>query len=165
MRRKEGEREGRKERSVSDESRLWDSGGGFHGYLGCIFLHGLEVEEVGVDQVVAMDDGDQLPFDVVSLTEAQHLPQLRVLTHTHKHTFIPTHSTHFLFMTLTVNMTHAVLTGLTCAHKLHMLPAPCPSLGLLRTVNVMHVVQHSDLINQTTLSSFLVHSFSAANSL
>ncbi len=42
-----------------------------------------------------MDDGYQLPFNVVALTEAQHLSQLRVLTqtnrtlnntHTHTHT-------------------------------------------------------------------------------
>lgn len=66
---------------------LWD-GGGFHSYLGCIFLHSLEVEEGDVDQVVAMDDGYQLPFNVVTLTEAQHLPQLRVLTHTQTHTLL-----------------------------------------------------------------------------
>lgn len=54
-------------------------------YLGRVFLHCLEVEERGVDQVIAMDDGYQLPFDVVTLPEAQHLPHLWVLKHTHTH--------------------------------------------------------------------------------
>lgn len=54
---------------------------GYHGYLGRVLLHCLEVEKGDVDQVIAMDDGDQLPFHVVAFAEAQHLPQLLVLQH------------------------------------------------------------------------------------
>lgn len=87
-----GGKEGRKEEisngSRSNLRRLWD---GFHFYLGRVFLHCLEVEERGVDQVIAMNDSYQLPFNVVALTEAQHLPQLWVLKHTHTHTLLNLH--------------------------------------------------------------------------
>ena len=66
--------------------RLWDDGGSFHGYLSCVFLHSLEVEIGGVDQVVSIDDGYQLPFYTVSLTASEHIPHLVVLTHTHTDT-------------------------------------------------------------------------------
>lgn len=69
--------------SKSNMSRSWGACGGYHGYLGRVLLHCLEVEEGDVDQVIAMDDGDQLPFHIVALAEAQHLPQLLVLKHTH----------------------------------------------------------------------------------
>lgn len=65
-------------------SRLWDVDDGLHGYLGCVLLHGLEVEEGDVDQVIAVDDGNQFPFDVVTLPKAQHLSQLWILKHTHR---------------------------------------------------------------------------------
>lgn len=51
-------------------------------YLGRVFLHGLEVEEGDVDQVIAMDDGDQLPLHVVAFPEAQQISYLGVLRHT-----------------------------------------------------------------------------------
>ena len=70
-------------------------------------------------------------------------------THTHTHTV-------WIYMWY---INHSA--GLIGAHTLDILPAPHPSLPLQRTVDVMHAVQHSDLINQTTLSS----SFSTTNSL
>lgn len=64
--------------------RLWDGGSGdFHGYLGCVFLHSLEVEEGDIDQVISIDDGYQLPFYAFSLTAAEHIPHLGVLTRIH----------------------------------------------------------------------------------
>lgn len=59
---------------------------GFHSYLGGVFLHCLEVEEGDVDQVVAVDNGYQLPFYIVTLPKAEHISQLGVLTHTRTHT-------------------------------------------------------------------------------
>lgn len=93
--RKEGEKQretGRREGEISSANRsnlrrLWGACGCVHSYLGRVLLHGLEVEEGGVDQVIAMDDGDQLPFNVVALAKAQHLPQLLVLEHTNTHTY------------------------------------------------------------------------------
>lgn len=75
-----------------EEQRILDvseSGvGGRRPHLGRVLLHGLEVEEGGVDQVAAMDDGDQLPLHVVAFAEAQHVPQLGVLTrHTQSHIY------------------------------------------------------------------------------
>ena len=75
-------------------SKLLD--GGFHGYLGCIFLHGLEVQVRNVDQVIAIDNGYQLPLDAASLNEAEHVPQLGVLKQ--KHTlFIDTHFAYIMY--------------------------------------------------------------------
>lgn len=99
--RKEGEKQretGRREGEISSANRsnlrrLWGACGCFHRYLGRVLLHGLEVEEGDVDQVIAIDDGDHFPFNVVALAEAQHLPQLLVLEHTNTHTY-----THILFL-------------------------------------------------------------------
>lgn len=89
--REEGRKEGGKNLLQVQEIQGGYGGvvGGSHGYLGCVFLHCLEVEEGDVDQVIAMDDSHQLPFDVVALAATQHVPQLWVLTHTHTqtHTF------------------------------------------------------------------------------
>lgn len=73
----------RKPNAIAFSNRFWDGDSGLHGYLGSVFLHSLEVDEGGVDQVVAVDNSHQLSFDTVALSEAEHLPQLRILPHKH----------------------------------------------------------------------------------
>lgn len=58
----------------------------FHGNLGSVFLHGLEVEEGYVDQVIAVDNRYQLPLHgntpLAWFTEPQNLSDTWVLPET-----------------------------------------------------------------------------------
>lgn len=50
-----------------------DHGCGLFGYLGAVFLHGLEVEEGDVDQVSSIDDSYKLAFYSLTFTKTKQL--------------------------------------------------------------------------------------------